>query len=211
MTTDFENFTLKIVHDDDAPSPRADANLGTFAGWHRKYNLGDVQPKIDPMEYQEALPANSLIVPVYMFDHGSVALSTKDFGDRWDSGQVGIYHLSPERIAEEYGVDTPENRALALDGIKAEISKYSDYLNGNCWGYEIEDADGNHVDSYWGFIGSDVLENGLADNLPSQYLPLLEAAVAASEGATCDSKKLEEWKARVEVYQASQRGSSPRP
>lgn len=211
MTTDLETLTLKIVHDEDATSPRENDNLGTFAGWHRKYNLGDVQPKIDPMEYQEALPANSLIVPVYMLDHGGVALSTQDFGDRWDSGQVGIYHLSPERIVEEYGADTPENRATALEVIKGEISEYSDYLNGNCWGYEVEDADGNNVDSCWGFIGSDVLENGLADNLPSQYFPLLEAAVAASEGATCDSKKLAEWKERVEAYQASQRKSSPRP
>jgi len=36
-----KNYTLKIVHDDDAQSPREWDNLGKMMCWHRRYNFGD--------------------------------------------------------------------------------------------------------------------------------------------------------------------------
>lgn len=209
MTT--ETYTLKILHDQDATSPREHENLGTLATWHRRYTLGDVQPTESPLEYQASLPENSLIVPVYMIDHSGIALSIRDYGDEWDSGQVGIYHLSSEQIIAEFGSDTPETRAKALGIIKSEIDVYSDYVNGNCWGFVVEDASGNSVDSCWGFIGSDVTENGLAHQLDHAYWPLLEAAVEASGGTTIDSKKFAEMQASVEAEQSAPRKSSHRP
>ena len=195
--------TLEILHDDSASSPRENDNLGTFAGWHRRYRLGDVQPQEDPRTYQAALPKGSLIVPVYMYDHSGVALSTSDFGDRWDSGQVGIYHMSPQDIINAYGKDTPETRARAVEGIKGEIAEYSDYLNGNCWGFEIQDADGNQVEACWGFIGTDVVECGMAENIPVDYFPLIQAA-ADKVGLGCDMAKLQELEAGIRAHQARQ-------
>lgn len=209
MTT--ETYTLKILHDQDATSPRENENLGTLATWHRGYTLGDIQPTESPLEYQAALPDNSLIVPVYMIDHSGVALSVRDFGDPWDSGQVGIYHVSSEQIIAEFGSDTPETRAKAFDIIKGEIEEYSDYVNGNCWGFDVEDAEGNSVESCWGFIGSDVTENGLANQLDPAYWHLLEAAVEASGGTTIDSKKFAEMQANLEAEQNAPRKSSRRP
>lgn len=169
-------LTLRIYQDPDTTSPRENENLGTLACWHRRYTLGDEQPKQDPMEYQDDLPKDSLIVPVYMIDHSGIALSTRDFGDPWDSGQVGIYHVSPEQIVASYGEDTPETRATAQKSIEAEISEYSDYINGNCWGFEILNAEGDHVEGVGGFIGSNPIENGMADHLEDGMLDLLEEA-----------------------------------
>tara|TARA_R110002072_G_scaffold91307_2_gene203710 strand:+ start:423 stop:1100 length:678 start_codon:yes stop_codon:yes gene_type:complete len=36
---------ISIYHDDDPESPRAWDNLGTMACWHRRYHLGDEQPR----------------------------------------------------------------------------------------------------------------------------------------------------------------------
>lgn len=46
-----QHYIYKIVRDEDPESPRDWDNLGTMCCWHRRYNLGDVQPKCDPDEY----------------------------------------------------------------------------------------------------------------------------------------------------------------
>lgn len=48
-------ITGKIERDDDPESPREWDNLGTMATWHRRYNLGDVQPKESPPEFMRQL------------------------------------------------------------------------------------------------------------------------------------------------------------
>lgn len=209
MTNEAASHTLKILHDEDTASPRENDNLGTLACWHRRYTLGDVQPKGQPADYEDALEANSLVVPVYLYDHSGLALSTKDFGDQWDSGQVGFYHVTPAQIVEAYGEDTEANRNTALEAIQSEIAVYSDYINGNCWGYQVENAEGEVVDSCWGFIGSDIFENGLVHNLPSQYLDLVSEA-ASNAGLTCGAEDLAKWKTDVAAQQAA-RKSSPSP
>jgi hypothetical protein len=40
-------YLIQIDYDDDPQDPREWDNLGTMACWHRKYNLGDEQPKED--------------------------------------------------------------------------------------------------------------------------------------------------------------------
>lgn len=42
---------ISIYHDDDPESPRAWDNLGTMACWHRRYRLGDEQPREAPPVY----------------------------------------------------------------------------------------------------------------------------------------------------------------
>ena len=195
---------LKIEQDSDATSPRDNDNLGTLACWHRRYTLGDLQPQEAPMDYEEALPKDSLVLPVYMIDHSGIALSLKDFGDPWDSGQVGIYHMSPSQLIEEYGEDTPEIRERATSAIKAEIEEYSEYVNGNCWGFVIEDENGNTVDSCWGFIGSDIFDNGMIEHIDEEYYPLLEEACDKA-GVSFSTKKLEEYEARCAAYRKKQR------
>jgi hypothetical protein len=36
---------------DEVDSPRDWDNLGTMACWHRRYNLGDEQPRLEPAEW----------------------------------------------------------------------------------------------------------------------------------------------------------------
>lgn len=202
-----KTHTLKLYPDQDVTSPRENDNLGTLACWHRRYTLGDEQPREQPVDYQEALPENSLVVPVYMIDHSGIALSTRDFGDPWDSGQVGIYHVPATKIVEEYGEDTPETRQRALEVINAEIEEYSDYVQGNCWGFEILNAEGEFVDGCGGFIGSNVIDNGMVEHLDDDGLDLLEAAAGAA-GARCPSQELADYRQR-RIDARAKRAPSP--
>lgn len=197
---------LKFLPDQDAPSPRQDGNLGTLACWHRRMLVGDVKPKESPVDYQKALPKDALVVPVYMLDHSGVALSTRDFGDPWDSGQVGIYVMTSEQVAAAYGQDTPQAREKALQGIQAELEAYACYLNGDAWGYVIEDAQGNQLDGCWGFLGGDPIDNGMVDHLADEDLDLVPAAMEKA-GLFLAPEKLE----AVKAERANRRASAPRP
>jgi len=45
------NYTLKIVHDEDAQSPREWDNLGKMVCWHRNYNFGDNHNFSEPIDF----------------------------------------------------------------------------------------------------------------------------------------------------------------
>jgi len=155
---EYRGYVIKIYHGEDCSSPRENDNLGTIATWHRRYRLGDVQPSEDPTEYQASLPKGSIILPVYMYEHGGIALSTGrggQFSDPWDSGQLGFIYCVPEKVRKEYSCKriTAKVRAQVEKVLQAEIDEYSMYVGGECYGYVIEDLDGEQIDSCWGFIG----------------------------------------------------------
>lgn len=128
------------------------------------------------LEYAEK---SNLIVPVYMYDHSGIALSTSSFGCRWDSGQVGWIYVSHEKIIKEYGtLDLEKANALLI----SEVKVYGQYVNGEVYGYVTEDAEGEEIDSCWGFIGYSNDEYMIQqakdsiDNHEKEKLPLLANA-----------------------------------
>jgi hypothetical protein len=159
---------VRIERDDSPTNPREWDNLGTMACWHRRYNLGDAKPyEDDPQTYVQNLRENHgehLILPLYLLDHSGITMSTTPFPCPWDSGQVGLIHMSYERIAAEYGSTTPEAIGKARQRLLGEVSEYDAYLRGEVYGYVIEDqlidSDGDvveadQIDSCWGFIHLD--------------------------------------------------------
>jgi hypothetical protein len=130
-------------------------------GGIRKYTLGDEQPRETPDEWMAAFKAahpdwrSAVILPVYMFEHSHVALGVRDFGDRWDSGQVGWVYALPTQIRHAYNCTriTTKIRTQVAEVLKGEVEEYGRYINGECYGYTIEDAHGEELDACWGFIG----------------------------------------------------------
>ena len=160
---EYRGYTIRIEHDQDCSSPRENDNLGTIATWHRRYALGDVQPRETPEEYIAGLPKGTISLPVYMYEHGGIALSTGrdgQFSDPWDSGQLGVITCTPEKIRAEYSCKriTPAIREKVIAVLTGEIEEYSHFVGGECYGYVIEDIDGEHVDSCWGFIGYEYVQ-----------------------------------------------------
>lgn len=155
---EYRGYTITYHYDQDCSSPRENDNQGTIATWHRRYQLGDEQPSDDPQEFIKGLPKGTIVLPVYMYEHGGIALSTGrggQFSDPWDSGQLGVIYCTPATIRENQLCKriTRKVRENVIKGLQAEIEEYSSYLGGECYGYVIETIDGDHVDSCWGFIG----------------------------------------------------------
>ncbi len=109
-----------------------------------------------------------VVLPVYLLDHSGLAMSTTDFNDRWDSGQVGIIFVSNDKIKEEYEVDfiEPVLRLQVEERLKEEVAEYDAYLRGECYCFELYE-DGELVHSCGGFTGA--FDKAVKDMV--EYLP----------------------------------------
>lgn len=95
--------------------------------------------------------AGYVILPLYLYDHGGITISTGSFSCPWDSGQVGYIYLTPQTIADEWQGD----RDKAESYLRGEVETYDQYLTGDVYGFIIEDDEGDTLESCWGFFGAD--------------------------------------------------------
>lgn len=137
--------------------PRDCDNLGVIVTWHRRYALGDQQPKQAPEEWLADLKKTApraIILPVYMYDHGGITISTTPFNCRWDSGQLGIIYTTPERVRDWLGYTriTAKRRAGIEARLAREIDYFDRYLTGNIYRFDIMDETGEWIDGAGGFF-----------------------------------------------------------
>ncbi|MHA2253520.1 MAG: hypothetical protein ACXAD7_24390 [Candidatus Kariarchaeaceae archaeon] len=185
---ELENQTIEIYHDDDPVDPREWDNLGTMAFFHKRYSLGDKHdfmgdklpgalkagmfPFYDdtPDDFLKYLDDHKTIeLPVSMYDHSGIALSTNRYGvfaDPWDSGMLGYIYVTYEKVRSEYGWKnlTQQRIQKIKDYLQAEVDVYNWYVQGRAYGYHlICNFCNEHIDSCWGFYGEDWKENGLME------------------------------------------------
>lgn len=189
--------TLEIHQDIDPMNPREDYdNLGTMACFHTRYDLGDKKDGInghgiDDKEFngwdemEEGIKKENpdcVILPLYLFDHSGITMSTTAFDCPWDSGQVGFIFISRDKINEEYGEHGGRTDAEIEEYLRNEVAVYDQYLTGDVYGFILRDKPCEHCDdetgdelaSCWGFFGSDPIENGMSDHLEEKYRTELE-------------------------------------
>jgi len=177
-----EKYILEIHQDEHAENPRLNQdNFGTFAMWHRRYNMGDVNPIECPEEYMEDIPAERESMPVFMIDHSGIGFSTGDFNDPWDSGQVGFIWVSHEQIKEEFGDLNPETLEKARGILKSEIEQLDHYARGYCYGFKLFEittckecghVNKEEIESVWGFV-TDKPETIAEDNISQEIMMTL--------------------------------------
>jgi hypothetical protein len=104
--------------------------------------------------------AGLLILPLYLYDHGGLTISTGSFSCPWDSGQVGYIYLTPARLASVHpgkSLDDPSGsgdltvREHALALMESEVETYDAYLTGQVFRFVIDTEDEEGVDSRGGF------------------------------------------------------------
>ncbi len=160
---------LRVEVDEDPINWReeGDAHVGTMVCWHKRYILGDEQPSESPEDYREGLPKDRIELPLYLYDHSGITISTGAFSCPWDSGQVGFIYTTPERM-KELGVDA----AKAEEYLRSEVEQYDHFLTGNIYGFtcfkkvtcgECGGTKEEETDSCWGFYGYDHKRSGLFD------------------------------------------------
>lgn len=170
-TEKYKGLTITIHNDSDNESPREWDNLATMVCFHRRYTLGD-KHNMTVEEAKAFIKRKDVIsLPIYMYDHSGITIRTTSFPCPWDSGQVGFIYVTKERVKKEMARPLPLKKgqknpdlapikvinkkvlARVYDNLRAEVETYDNYLTGNVYGFMIEDADGETIDSVWGFYG----------------------------------------------------------
>ncbi|CCC86343.1 hypothetical protein PPM_p0193 (plasmid) [Paenibacillus polymyxa M1] len=192
---------LTIEYDSDAMCPRFESeHLGSMVFWHGRYNLGDKHRYKDGNDFFitllkemgrtektlcrvdsrknlfEVLEKHYVILPVYLYDHGSLTISTTPFQCPWDSGQIGWIYVSNKKIREEYNVKrvSKKLRFQVLSHLQLEVEIYDHYLRGDVYSFILKDLDGEIIDSGDGFYGSNPHTNGIAECISSEYEDLIK-------------------------------------
>lgn len=206
-----EIYRVHIEQDDMAESPRSeynDANIGHMMCWHRRYNLGDHRENswecpADMMEdligeYYTHSRAKSfsqqwkslerkgyVCLPLCLYDHSGITMSTAKFSCPWDSGQVGWIYTTKEEVLRKVGgyIDdkgkfvkcTAKNwRQAALRNLEEEVRCYDMYLQGEVYGLVTDKWDSSgkswiEDDSCWGFYsdkyGDDLIREIVYDGI----------------------------------------------
>ena len=110
----------------------------------------------------------SVMLPLFLYDHSGLAMSTADYNDRWDSGQVGWIYVTKAEAAAELGLPPGEVTEKAKELLTGEVAEYDSYLRGDCYGFQLYKG-GAEVDSCWGFIGSpEDLKDDIESHLPGE-------------------------------------------
>lgn len=159
-------YLIEIYPDQSPDSPREWDNLGTMICFHRRYDLGDKHDycsgNYDGWEEmkEEIIKQENVhtILPLYLYDHSGITMSTSPFHCRWDSGQVGWIFVSKDKVKKE-GIDESKIEQY----LKGEVETYDQYLTGDVYGYkvfEVTECDHGHehkneLDSCWGYYGEE--------------------------------------------------------
>jgi hypothetical protein len=164
---EYKGYTIVIENDNDPINPREEYdNLGTMVCFHNRYCLGDKKTGYTKEEVMAIAKDKSYVsLPLYLYDHSGVTMSTKPFSCSWDSGQVGVIFVSKEDIRKEYSCKnvTKKLKEKVLNVLRSEVETYDNYLTGEVYGYTIKDSDLNEYYSCWGFYGSDHEKSGLLE------------------------------------------------
>ena len=163
-------YKLEITHDDYPDNPRDWDNPCTMWCSHSRYNLGDKQ--IDAGKYEnwdDVLTTIDYVValPLYLYDHSEITMSTTPFTCRWDSGQVGWITMSKEQMLSTFGGKrvTQKKKEQALALMRSDVKTYDCYLTGEVYYYAITDADDEVVESCGGYYGRQYAEQDGAEAL----------------------------------------------
>jgi hypothetical protein len=148
---------IVIWHDIYVESPREWISDSKFHTWHRSYASPDEHNIKDPMY---AIPRDTIVLPVWMYDHSGCCYAAADsnpFHCPWDSGQVGWIFISRADARARLGVKrlTQKHIDKIRDQLISEVKIFSEYVNGEVYGFTVFDPEGEELDSCGGFYGSD--------------------------------------------------------
>jgi hypothetical protein len=185
-TTTMSKYKLTIFREDRPENPREWSDeMGTMACSHSRYNLGDYSASIDDVPHDDD---TAVVLPLYLYDHSGITMSTKPFSCPWDSGQVGYIYTTMDNAKKWLGNDVSVERIIEV--LKGEVETYDTYLCGDIYGYHIEegtncDCCGNieweSIDSCGMFFGNDHKASGLVDaikdDIDEDVYPIIEKAL----------------------------------
>ena len=162
--------TIVVGYDASPESPREWDNLGEIYSNCRRFspdnlNIEKLIQEVGGNVYAQTIPWNLIekkyyYRKVWMYDHSGQTIKTGEvnpFSCPWDSGLAGVIVCDKERAKKEYGYNRcckglEEKVLRVLDG---EIETLDQFLQGEIYAYEVEDENGDIIDSCYGYYDKD--------------------------------------------------------
>ena len=152
-----------------------DCNIGKMICLHGKYLLGDKHKFTssdfnswdDMREQLKKQMKTDVILPLYLYNHSVLTISTKPFHCPWDSGQVGFIVLDKTQVEKVYGWKrlTTDRKNELIKVLIAEVELYDKYLTGDVYDVFLLNSNQEEVDVIYDiFLGDDV-NSAIADLL----------------------------------------------
>lgn len=161
-TTDGRKLRLVIEQDQFPEDPRSWDNFGTMLCCNQYYQLGDCNSnrdtelqlaeicrkygksdeEIDEMtfveEVQFILDQDDVCgLPLWLYDHSGISMSTERQCS-WDSSFVGLIFVEKDfYLAQMCLKDEEDWKAKAKETLEGEVKTYSDFLEGNVYGWTL--------------------------------------------------------------------------
>lgn len=164
-------YCLGDHHDYKTPHDFLDAMLTRYA----QLITEEQKEEMSISEKIAELQKNSdiVMIPLFLYDHSGLALHLGVPGvgcDSFDTSMIGWAVLEKKSFLNIGLAEAEWTREKAEEFIRDEVDVYAQYLAGDVHGYTLYDLedpnDPQEVDSCWGFFGTDILTNGIADNIP---------------------------------------------
>jgi hypothetical protein len=102
---------------------------------------------------KKTLSEKVIMLPLYLYDHSGISMSTNPFSCSWDSGQVGYIYVTKEEAKREFDMKRTSKKFedLIKKRLIAEVEEYNKFLTGEVYGYCVVDEGENFLDSCWGY------------------------------------------------------------
>ena len=134
----YKGVEIRVSFDDDpALNPRLDDCFGTIVDKVSRYELGDAGSYIEKSDLVEG---KDCVLPLYIYDHSGITISTTPFGCQWDSGLIGYVYVTEDRIKEEFGVEevSTDLRKQAMKILRSEVEIYDKFIRGEMYWYDSD-------------------------------------------------------------------------
>lgn len=168
-TIDYKNYIIEIEQDTFPMNPLENYSMfGNITYNPRsRYMLGDT-----PMDGEKvdriARSRDYITIPVFAYVHSGATVKVGEsnpFTCPWDSGQSGIVFISRADARKELGIKriTKKQEERIKEYLTGTVETFNQYITGEVYCYKIKDAEGNIIDSCWGYYG-DPEKNLLIDD-----------------------------------------------
>lgn len=167
-TIEYRGYTINILPDFNPCNPRTECdNVTVFELTMNNYTLPSEGNGLDFEDPDEKLPDGwkaaektlikevdpFIILPVTCYNHSGLSFSIGNTFDKWDGGRVGFIYIT-KATAKENKLTKKQAEKI----IKQDLETYNQYVNGDVYGYEVKNPDGDVIDSCWCFYGNYGLE-----------------------------------------------------
>jgi hypothetical protein len=182
LTKDYgHGITGRIELDEGGTeSPISGDDAVKIAALHRRYINPNPECGTDVEELDEWARENAgewEAFALFMYDHSGTIYKpsrggSSPFSCPWDSGRVGFIFLKRSEFSGDL-----------FDAATQICETYTAWANGEIYGYVLEDDDGEHLDSCWGYIGErDYCESEM-DEAATRYVDKAQKREARAQEA----------------------------